>query len=147
MTIFLLLRTATLSSSKATDTELEMEAATVNVLNACWGVVSAGPEPPDLATLGGLFTLQQPLREGSSVGTWPQKARHPAKAYTPWGNGTSSPLWKGIYWGNYKCPPQTVLSGHTLPRGQEGSYSLKSSEASTHNGGEASGPRYFCLQQ
>lgn len=83
MTIFLLLRTATLSSSKATDTELEMEAATVNVLNACWGVVSAGPEPPDLATLGGLFTLQQPLREGSSVGTWPQKARHPAKAYTP----------------------------------------------------------------
>ena len=64
MTIFLLFCVATLSSFKAMDSELETEAHTVNEPNAHWVVVSAGPELPGLTTVGGLFTLQQPLRDG-----------------------------------------------------------------------------------
>lgn len=91
MTIVLLLYVATFSSFKATDSELETETHTVKILNTRCAVVSAGPKAPGLTTLGGLFTLQQPLRDGVPHGDLTGTAQHPGQACTHYGIARSSP--------------------------------------------------------
>lgn len=71
------------ASFKVMDTEMGMKAPTMNVLHTCWVVVSAGPGPQCLTTLGGLFTLQQLLRNGVFHGDVMGEAQYPGQACTP----------------------------------------------------------------